>query len=377
VELLVVIAIIGVLIALLLPAVQKTREAANRMRCANNLRQLAIAAHNYQSANDTLPPGYLGPYQNETNGSKDGVLASYVGVLSFLLPYVEQDNLYQLIDWKRANNMPTGYAGYTGVNGRWWDTTSPGSSAQYASNADWIASQYRVNSFLCPSYTADAPSLYGFWLANHTYNTNTSTSSDPVGKGYLGPYIFSAGTYNLSWPQTVVFGRTTYFGVSGTASRGTHNVAPPFSLQLSSYEGAFTNRSAHSVGAILDGTSNTLMFGESLGGLSLGSNGPQLVFIWPWLGSTVMDTRFGLPATGANSDWRQFSSNHPGVVQFAFCDGSVRALNCGTSNNYVPSASWQSYAYTYPALPPTDWIVLQQLAGIKDGQSADTSSLVP
>jgi prepilin-type N-terminal cleavage/methylation domain-containing protein len=90
IELLVVIAIIAILIGLLLPAVQKIREAANRTKCTNNLKQMGLAAHNFASANDGAVP--YGWYPNGSNGTwtMAGGSAFYA-----MLPYVEQDNLFR------------------------------------------------------------------------------------------------------------------------------------------------------------------------------------------------------------------------------------------------------------------------------------------
>src|SRR5882672_6965537 len=95
IELLVVIAIIAILIGLLLPAVQKIREAAARMSCSNNLKQISLAAHNFASANTNLPPGYLGMYPNlgAIEPHPTWSPPQNVGVIAFLLPYIEQDNL--------------------------------------------------------------------------------------------------------------------------------------------------------------------------------------------------------------------------------------------------------------------------------------------
>src|SRR4051812_12634467 len=99
VELLVVIAIIAVLMALLLPAIQKVREAANKMLCASNLRQLAVAAHNYHNDFGKLPPGYYGPMSQNggTNVAPDTAFnrGPWVGGLVVLLPYIEQDNVFK------------------------------------------------------------------------------------------------------------------------------------------------------------------------------------------------------------------------------------------------------------------------------------------
>ncbi len=98
IELLVVIAIIGILISLLLPAVQKIRAAAARLQCQNNLKQLGLACHNYHDANQSLPPGYLA-LTSYADGATDTTPGW--GWAAFLLPYLEQGPLYQQLDFTR------------------------------------------------------------------------------------------------------------------------------------------------------------------------------------------------------------------------------------------------------------------------------------
>src|SRR5438128_9284025 len=99
IELLVVIAIIAVLIGLLLPAVQKVREAANRMSCTNNLKQIGLALHSYHDGRNGFPPGYVDGNTNK-DSTPDNDVGPGWGWAAFLLPYLEQDNFYKLIDFK-------------------------------------------------------------------------------------------------------------------------------------------------------------------------------------------------------------------------------------------------------------------------------------
>ena len=123
IELLVVIAIIAILIGLLLPAVQKVREAAARMSCTNNLKQIGLALHNYDSSNGYLPPGID--------------MNTYVGTLAYLLPYIEQGNIYAQIP-TNLFVLPPGASG-----GAWWGSA-------------YGIAQSRVKTFLCPSDSADS-----------------------------------------------------------------------------------------------------------------------------------------------------------------------------------------------------------------------------
>lgn len=101
IELLVVIAIIGVLIGLLLPAVQKVRESAARTQCTNNLKQIGLALQNYHDANNGFPPGYIDANTNPNSLASNDVGPGW-GWASLVLPFVEQQNVYNQIDFQQT-----------------------------------------------------------------------------------------------------------------------------------------------------------------------------------------------------------------------------------------------------------------------------------
>jgi len=158
IELLVVMAIIAILIGLLLPAVQKVREAAYRMKCSNNLKQIGLGVHNYELTNGLLPPAWTPDQGSGTFGSNYGLVnqqAPITGTIHYLLlPYIEQDNLYQL-----GKNSPTTYnASSTGVPDN------------------------KVNIYLCPVDSTLNSSLQRYNYASTNYSANLMIF-DPRGPG--------------------------------------------------------------------------------------------------------------------------------------------------------------------------------------------------
>ena len=331
IELLVVISIIGILMALLLPAVQRVRESANAMLCASNLRQLGIATHNFHVDYKKLPASLYGTCNN--TGPFQGTC---VGVLYALLPYIEMDTVrsgFRSTD-PSLTNAPLGIS---------LTNTSPNWSTNVA-NLQPDTAQARIGLFTCPTdetYVAMGNTEY-LWQVIGDFNSPGN------------PNFFLSGFTSLA--QSQLLGRTNYVGVYGG------QLGIPGTTQRKPSPGLLGQRTAITLGqaAAKDGTSNTLLFGEvvSAGG-SVGSTTP-----FAWISIGAMPTYFGL---SKGEKFFNFSSNHTAGVQFCFGDGSVRTLRYGPSfsEGFRPEAQWSP-----------EYKVMQLLAGWKDGQRAQTDLLV-
>ncbi len=206
IELLVVIAIIAVLIGLLLPAVQKVREAAARMKCQNNLKQLGLAMHGYMDAHDGLPANGNYAY----SGSAVVVTNAWSGAAR-ILPYIEQENLFRGIDFA------TGY------------NTQPGISSK------------RVGTFMCPSEVNDrgqgTDPTYGnkYWPINYALNLGTwpvltaKATAMQTGDGAFGPNrTFRSGNFTDGLSNTLAMSEVKAFTnrVGGAANTTTYPTPP-------------------------------------------------------------------------------------------------------------------------------------------------------
>lgn len=309
VELLVVIAIIGILVGLLLPAVQAAREAARRMQCQNNMKQIGLATHNFESANGRFPTGYLGPAQQGGNTDFQWVTEQFtsapsISALGFIMPYMEMTQVYEPISTSRELNIDKTYHGVpTADLGRYESWYSTGNGAVNLWNP---TGQYMLPGFLCPS---DSP------------YSNTS-----------GEVIFTS-TWSPGSLQNLVFsgrteaGRTNYVGVGGQL--GGHIRSGYFST----YRGIFGNRTKNKFASITDGTSNTLMFGEVTGTYPDWDSfnrrvGRLASYLWNHNGLPV---ELHDPWYQQNTTWGhtyRYSSMHSGKINnWALCDGSVRGLS--------------------------------------------------
>ncbi|HQR07320.1 MAG TPA: DUF1559 domain-containing protein, partial [Gemmatales bacterium] len=311
IELLVVIAVIALIMAMLLPAIQRVREAANKMICASNLRQICLAAHDYHNDYNRMPPGYIGSL-----GPRDLNLASpfeknpWVGTLSFLLQYVEEDNTFKQIVQTPRMFDPRSTPDATGP--AWW---------QDAFNLNQVATK-KIKLFLCPSDNMDTDDItYNIYMAFHQWYDGSLIN-------YFFGIRFDDEEFSPGQSLTAGggrgLGRTNY--VSAGGSIGTN-----VSTFYQQYTGIFSNRSMVSLGVVtnLDGTSNTIAFGEGVGSFAKDSNGNNTGKRdrgWSWMGTGSMATAWGLFSARTKADWFTFGSRHIAGAQFAFADGSVRTI---------------------------------------------------
>lgn len=318
VELLVVIAIIGILIALLLPAVQAAREAARRGQCGNNLKQLGLAAQNFHGHQGRFPPGYLG----DMKPGKDWGLAQQTGHIAFLLPYLEQVNVHNQIDTDKADH----------ANISLFDLDRMGEYWFWRDNA-WEMAKTGIAGFRCPTDVNAEPKT-GMAIGLHTYD---------AGGGYGSVVI-----YYFDWaePYAKDPARTNYLGVAG--GMGAIGYGP-----WDRWQGIYTRRSRNGFQSIWDGSSNTLMFGEVVGG----KIGGQPNFHYCWMGCGGMPTAWGLGGEAAadgqtyDGNWYQFGSYHPGVVQFCVADGSVHPIATQIDRLVFRALSGMADGTTTPGYP--------------------------
>ncbi len=286
IELLVVIAIIAVLIGLLLPAVQKVREAAHRLKCQNNLKQLALAMHHYHDANNRFPPGYQASHDREAHSNptalpKGTTFSGYV----VLLPYFEQDNIRN----------------------------------------KWILHDFRANTGLA-SKDALATKVIKVLIC-------------PSAAGLPDPPIWTLTTAPFAYGREWAFG--SYLMNAGRRSYPEH---------VETRDGVFWQNSVVRLLDITDGTANTFMVSErnaydpiatplcgpSLcgwgfwcmpygGDVLFGSSGPLNYLLPANLWSLPEATQNALIDDRVNAA----GSEHPGGANFALCDGSVRFVSTG------------------------------------------------
>lgn len=298
VELLVVIAIIGVLVALLLPAVQSAREAARRMQCVNNQKQIGLALLNYESSNGNLPAGRHGcdgAIQPDIPGCEtpSTVERSAMSALVKLLPYLEQQSLFEVLD-------------LSGQNGIIWPINS-GADENNRTFLDWatpaiqLALNTRPNGFVCPSADSEPETA---WELYSNAELRPATGDYALCMGHRGP------TWNRDFFAVKTDNSGIFFYIREIAIR-----------------------------EIEDGTSNTFFGGEVVDSHGLDSSN-----IWsrserhldgmrttdnpvntpPGLGKTH---RKRVDPSGPYFANGGFASRHPRGANFVYADGHVEFVS--------------------------------------------------
>jgi len=324
IELLVVIAIIAVLISLLLPAVQSAREAARLAQCTNNLKQIALAANNYESSSGCFPGGsYSG--LNGFNPPHWGTYPENWSCIVRMLPFFEQAPMYNAANFNLCSSDVNNLT-ICGV---------------------------RVASLICPSD-----------LQNDTIPIPaTQESGTGVSPGWSFNLIPSGvdAVFPLppgNWLQAF----TSYAGNAGTFTFGYSNLMSTTILGF--FNGVIYNDSSVKISGITDGTSNTFLFGEHSRGLLYKLDPGYAVSDGSWNSGRWYDSLFATlyPLNTGNGTNIAFGgttidsyyyptaagSLHPGGANFAFCDGSVHFIRNSINNWTFNTGNADSYGDAMP-----------------------------
>ncbi len=276
VELLVVIAIIGILVALLLPAVQAAREAARRMSCTNNLKQIGLGLHNFHDTYKAFPAGY--GFNQASNGA---AWRKAWGWGARILPFVEQQSLYEVL----------------GVSQREFDQALSGNTSSSWPAVEVAAIRTPLEVFMCPSDTAPS-------------EINTSTD-----------FCHSGG------PDNTKPAISNYAGVYGYQYSNWNAPSLPVSPPM---EGALVAQQGTRTADFTDGLSNTFMVGErgwqhgAAYWVGVGNVNSEERWSSPKAVGRVFVHKLNCPLTGRY--YSAFSSYHPGGANFVFADGSVHFI---------------------------------------------------
>jgi prepilin-type N-terminal cleavage/methylation domain-containing protein/prepilin-type processing-associated H-X9-DG protein len=290
IELLVVIAIIAILIGLLLPAVQKVRDAAARMSCQNKLKQLGLALHNFHDAFGKLPPGAQGSVFPNPNPAGNTTTIVGTSWIVFVLPQIEQENVYRLYDFSQA----------------------------YNSVSNGVVGSNVIQSLYCPA----GPDPKKYLDPNSNVTTNPSTHY----YGIMGP---GGPSDNF---QLVINGRTYTYRLGSAASNGAWSGHGMLSHYVETTGSISTNRRVK-FPEVTDGLSNTLMLGE----ISVTLPSTQTNQYRSWIrgnnggSGTTKNITYPINSTFYNgsNNFNDISmgSNHTGGCNFTMGDGSVRFIN--------------------------------------------------
>jgi prepilin-type N-terminal cleavage/methylation domain-containing protein/prepilin-type processing-associated H-X9-DG protein len=334
IELLVVIAIIAILIGLLLPAVQKIREAANRMKCTNNLKQSGLAIHAYHDAQQSLPNmSFCGGGCEDTNPGMQNIFYRFrhYPVAFELLPYIEQDNLYKQFN----QNLAATSTGAPGI---------PGGLV----NRDLASKPLSI--FLCPSEGAPLSPVY-LDYASYGWSRGNCIVRSPAQTGD----IFKPGqAYGFS-PSDGVFISKMDAGLDYTTGQtlaAKHVADPTWWQPDTSYrinfagiiDGLSSTIAAGDMSNILQGYTSTTINSVSVGTTAVPSGGPiawgssggdfysegrttvpMNTLSGPYYARTITDPA-SLSDILTKGPIYSFRSRHTGGCNFLFCDGSVKFL---------------------------------------------------